>query len=230
MQTQSKLNPFVVEGDVAFIGLTDRTGAIVHEVVIDAADLARVQAAGWWTPWRERNSVAPRSNALRLRMGRFLVGDQVSGKVRHRNGDALDNRRCNLSGGRGGVITQTPRRTQDWVNPPGSELIDPSVPYWMTERGRQVAAASRKTRVAKRRQWLRNIMATMSCKRCGQHAEPGSPLHWHHRDPTTKKFPVGRGAYTIPIPDVLDEMAKCDVLCAECHRQTHKEMGRCAVS
>ena len=68
--------------------------------------------------------------------------------------------------------------------------------------------------------WFRELKKTKSCIRCGE--KDWRCLDFHHRDPSTKKFNVssmtsniwGRGR-------ILEEIEKCDVLCANCHRKEH---------
>ena len=50
-------------------------------------------------------------------------------------------------------------------------------------------------------------------------------MDFDHRDPTTKDFEVGSGIRAYSLERCLEEMAKCDVVCAVCHRiRTH--LGR----
>lgn len=44
-------------------------------------------------------------------------------------------------------------------------------------------------------------------------------LDFDHRDPSSKRSEVGRLAHTKPWPQVLAEIEKCDVRCANCHRR-----------
>jgi len=63
------------------------------------------------------------------------------------------------------------------------------------------------------------------CQECGE----GHPacLAFHHRDPSTKKFNfnapelVGRSH-----AEIAEELAKCDVLCENCHRKLHWRQHR----
>ena len=45
-------------------------------------------------------------------------------------------------------------------------------------------------------------------------------LEFHHRDPTQKDISIGSG-YTYSIKKLLEEIEKCDLLCANCHREIH---------
>lgn len=58
------------------------------------------------------------------------------------------------------------------------------------------------------------------CERCGYDKYVGA-LEFHHRDPTQKDFSVGttsKGWDTIK-----EEVEKCMLLCANCHREVHAE-------
>jgi len=55
------------------------------------------------------------------------------------------------------------------------------------------------------------------CVDCGE-TDPVL-LDFDHRDPASKRKEVGRLAATKPWPQVLAEIAKCDVRCANCHRR-----------
>ena len=62
------------------------------------------------------------------------------------------------------------------------------------------------------------------CVECGATTD----LHFHHRDPTTKKFAVSsRAGYSIGekhLEAMKVEADKCDLLCSECHYKKH--MGK----
>lgn len=54
------------------------------------------------------------------------------------------------------------------------------------------------------------------CADCGQEY-PSYVMDFHHRDPKTKSFDVSK-AHTRSLKSLRAEIAKCDVLCANCHR------------
>jgi hypothetical protein len=56
------------------------------------------------------------------------------------------------------------------------------------------------------------------CVDCG-YSRCSAALEFHHRDATTKEFGVGR--FNGSLERLLVEVAKCELLCANCHRQRH---------
>ena len=58
------------------------------------------------------------------------------------------------------------------------------------------------------------------CVRCGE-ADPAC-LDFHHRDPTQKLGHIGEFR-KFGMERLLTEIAKCDVLCANCHRKLHRD-------
>ena len=62
---------------------------------------------------------------------------------------------------------------------------------------------------------LNVIKESIGCMICGYN-EDGSKLHFHHRDPSTKLFSIGKGVSYSP-QKLQEEIDKCDLLCAGCH-------------
>ena len=58
------------------------------------------------------------------------------------------------------------------------------------------------------------------CSRCGYDKYIGA-LDFHHRDPNTKDPSWSRGW---AIDKLKKELDKCDIVCANCHREIHAEM------
>lgn len=73
-----------------------------------------------------------------------------------------------------------------------------------------------KTYRAKNIAWLREYKQTLQCQNCGE--TDSLCLDFHHRDPKTKLFNV-RDGVNRGIKKMLEEIAKCDVLCCNCHRK-----------
>lgn len=74
-----------------------------------------------------------------------------------------------------------------------------------------------------RQKWA-EYKATLSCTRCGE-SHPAT-LDFHHvtRLPSNRKVHklVGSGQFTA----AMEEIKRCMVLCANCHRKEHYEMDR----
>lgn len=81
---------------------------------------------------------------------------------------------------------------------------------WQAERRRDL------------RDWWRALKATKACERCGESAP--ECLHFHHVDPAAKEITVAKAIVDGWSRDrILTEMAKCRVLCANCHLKLHWE-------
>lgn len=57
------------------------------------------------------------------------------------------------------------------------------------------------------------------CVQCGYN-KCLAALHFHHRDPKTKSFGIGAG-HCREWSTIIEELKKCDLLCANCHFETH---------
>ncbi len=79
---------------------------------------------------------------------------------------------------------------------------------------------SRQKRVAA--QAIANSAKAVPCADCGA-TFPPYVMDFDHRDPVDKLFAVGTGIGQHQPLDLLWEIEKCDVVCANCHRiRTHK--------
>lgn len=76
---------------------------------------------------------------------------------------------------------------------------------------------------AERRAMVDRIKMDAGCKVCGYNEHPAA-LDFDHRDPATKKFRIA-GSLNRRLDTLLEEIAKCDVLCAICHRIKTFEEG-----
>jgi hypothetical protein len=59
-----------------------------------------------------------------------------------------------------------------------------------------------------------------ACAVCG-YDKCVDALEFHHLDPTEKDFGIGSGGHTRRWVDVVPELDKCVMLCANCHREVH---------
>lgn len=96
--------------------------------------------------------------------------------------------------------------------------------YMRERRGRLdlVEGRTRAERLALRQELAGSLGG--ACRRCGWRpslARDWGRLHFHHRDPATKAFAVAPRLPTASVEALRAEVAKCDLLCWRCHRDTH---------
>lgn len=75
--------------------------------------------------------------------------------------------------------------------------------------------------VAKRRRTLKLKSIQYKggkCSCCGYDKYPGV-LDFHHVDPRTKEFSIGARGYTRSWEKIKQELDKCILVCANCHRE-----------
>jgi 5-methylcytosine-specific restriction endonuclease McrA len=70
--------------------------------------------------------------------------------------------------------------------------------------------------------WLKEYKKTLKCEECGEN-HPAC-LDFHHINPKEKKFAIGRIKDFLSWRGLKEEIAKCRVLCANCHRKKHYEL------
>lgn len=67
--------------------------------------------------------------------------------------------------------------------------------------------------------WMDALKLERGCDRCGYATCPAA-LEFHHRNPAAKLFAVGQHP-RMARSRVEAEIAKCDLLCANCHAEEH---------
>ena len=67
--------------------------------------------------------------------------------------------------------------------------------------------------------WLREYKESLGCEVCGE-THPAC-LEFHHVNPHEKKFSIGRVNDFLSVRLTQSEIAKCRLLCANCHRKEH---------
>ncbi len=71
-------------------------------------------------------------------------------------------------------------------------------------------------------EWYQSMKEETGCSRCPEHRYPC--LDYHHRNQTTKIGRLAEMVYRgLSRDKLLAEIAKCDLLCANCHRKHHAQ-------
>jgi len=83
-----------------------------------------------------------------------------------------------------------------------------------------VIAASKASAKAYKNQW-REYKATLECAKCGQN-HPAT-FDFHHIDSSTKETSVNKLLKNRAFKRAMEEVKKCIVLCANCHRIHHHD-------
>lgn len=84
-----------------------------------------------------------------------------------------------------------------------------------------------KTHKYKRGKIINKIKMESGCSDCGFNEHP-SVLHFHHLNKKKKLFGIGRGL-TRPMSVIMEEIKKCEVLCANCHAMKEYPMRKDAI-
>jgi len=84
------------------------------------------------------------------------------------------------------------------------------------ERAKRKTVERRKDLIA----WLKEYKSTLECEECGEN-HPAC-LDFHHMDPSKKE----QNIHKCPVMGwskerIMSEIAKCKVLCSNCHRKLH---------
>lgn len=82
-------------------------------------------------------------------------------------------------------------------------------------KGRQYYLDSNKDRRKRNRQFVFNYLKTHPCEECGENRI--ATLQFDHIDLKTKDFTIGKKAHISSLEKIKKEIAKCRVLCANCH-------------
>lgn len=72
--------------------------------------------------------------------------------------------------------------------------------------------------------WLKAYKESLKCEKCEEN-HPAC-LEFHHINPEEKKFSIARMKDYLSWKSLKTEIAKCRVLCANCHRKEHYEQRR----
>lgn len=98
------------------------------------------------------------------------------------------------------------------------------------DRDREKTTRMAKARRVANSRYILEYKASQGCATCG--FSDSRALDFHHKDPASKAFNIGTGKFrTQSLDNLKAEIAKCVVLCSNCHRILHAaEQDRDCVS
>ena len=79
----------------------------------------------------------------------------------------------------------------------------------------------RQARYWRRKAWLNMMKLERGCDRCGYRTSPAA-LDWDHLPGQIKSFQISQ-AWSRSEEALLAEMAKCQLVCANCHREDSQQ-------
>jgi hypothetical protein len=94
--------------------------------------------------------------------------------------------------------------------------------YWQTatkEERKQIDAAKRRAV----RQRIREVKRSSKCVKCGE--SNYVCLEFHHKDPSEKEITMTQAEHCRSMKKLEEELAKCEILCCNCHRKLHQKLG-----
>lgn len=87
----------------------------------------------------------------------------------------------------------------------------------------------RRAKEIARGQWMADMKAQMSCHDCGaSHPEDPSRLIWDHLPGVEKVGNISDMVYKGLVDEVLEEIQKCELVCASCHAKRGVKRGQIA--
>ena len=93
--------------------------------------------------------------------------------------------------------------------------------FWLEGRGDYRCKRCRMERVSQRRRKMKLLLVAEAggrCALCGYDRCVGA-LHFHHVDPSSKRFHLSMQGATRSLAAARAEMEKCTLLCANCHAE-----------
>lgn len=89
-------------------------------------------------------------------------------------------------------------------------------------KNRQHALEVVKKRKTELKAWVKKYKRKLSCSICGE-THPAC-IEFHHKDPVIKEIGLSRvGSNGWSIKKIEREIAKCQVVCSNCHKKIHNK-------
>lgn len=114
--------------------------------------------------------------------------------------------------------------TQQWRQENKDKLKAYRRDYYHRNKEKEKARITKTNKIRKDliREWLDDYKSNKKCLRCDE-SHIGC-LEFHHRDPKFKEVEIAQAVRIgWSIERIKEEIEKCDILCANCHRKLHWE-------
>lgn len=88
------------------------------------------------------------------------------------------------------------------------------------QRNKETTIKRNQRNKKRNKDWFKDYKLSLKCIKCGE--DHPACLDFHHEDPNTKEIEVSSlVSDTVSLKKIMDEIDKCIVLCANCHRKYH---------
>lgn len=87
---------------------------------------------------------------------------------------------------------------------------------YYAERGKAARLARKRAHVNAARTWMNSLKEGLPCADCGQ-TFPPYVMHWDHLPGHVKRDDIGSMVGSMRRDAILDELKKCELVCANCH-------------
>ncbi len=94
--------------------------------------------------------------------------------------------------------------------------------WYQKNRAKHIASVRKNNKKIK--DWLKEYKTTLKCENCEEN-HPAC-LEFHHINPKEKRFAIANIKDFLSWSALKAEIAKCRVLCANCHRKEHYEQRK----
>lgn len=88
------------------------------------------------------------------------------------------------------------------------------------QKHKEEIKTKRRQKISKNKEWFAVYKKTLKCEICGE--SRWYCLVFHHKNPEEKEYNIGSMINRICNKEkILEEIEKCIILCANCHRELH---------
>lgn len=104
------------------------------------------------------------------------------------------------------------------------EKVKKQVKEYAQEHKEQVLEYKKRYKQKNKKLWipiLEEIFGEIKCCKC-DYDRCFAALHFHHKNPKTKKYEMGDLLPKKPTPEKIEEFKKCKILCSNCHIEHHQ--------